>query len=51
VIPADHKWFRNLAIARIVVDTMESMGMKRPPATADIEAIRRKYHKELTAKD
>jgi PPK2 family polyphosphate:nucleotide phosphotransferase len=47
VIPADHKWYRNLAVARIVVDTMESLGMKRPPATADIEEIRRKYHTEL----
>jgi len=47
VIPSDHKWYRNLAVARIVVDTMESMGMKRPPATADIEEIRRKYHAEL----
>jgi len=51
VIPADHKWYRNLAVARIVVDTMESMGMKRPPATADIEEIRRKYHKELAKAD
>ncbi len=51
VIPSNHKWFRNLAVARIVVDTMESMGMKRPQATADIEAIRRKYHRELAKAD
>jgi len=51
VIPADHKWYRNLAISRIVVETMESLGMKRPPATADIEAIRRKYHAELSKAD
>jgi len=51
VIPADHKWFRNLTISRIVVETMESLGMKRPPATADIEAIRRKYHSELAKAD
>ena len=51
VIPADHKWYRNLAVARIVVDTMESLGMKRPPATEDIEAIRRKYHTELAKAD
>lgn len=23
VVPSDHKWFRNLAIARVIVDTME----------------------------
>ena len=51
VIPADHKWHRNLAVARIVVETMESLGMKRPSATADIEAIRRKYHAELAKAD
>ena len=51
VIPADHKWFRNLAVASIVVDAMESLGMKRPSATADIEAIRRKYHGELAKAD
>jgi PPK2 family polyphosphate:nucleotide phosphotransferase len=51
VIPGDHKWYRNLAVARIVVETMEAMGMKRPTPTADIEAIRRKYHKELAKAD
>jgi PPK2 family polyphosphate:nucleotide phosphotransferase len=49
VIPANHKWFRNLAVSRIVVDTMESLGMELPPASVDIEAIRRKYHSELSA--
>jgi PPK2 family polyphosphate:nucleotide phosphotransferase len=34
VIPADHKWFRNYAVAEVVVRTMESFGMKYPaPAT------------------
>src|ERR671916_1036742 len=26
VIPSDHKWFRNLTVARIVVSTLEEMG-------------------------
>jgi PPK2 family polyphosphate:nucleotide phosphotransferase len=30
VIPADHKWFRNWAIADIIVRTMESMKLKYP---------------------
>ena len=44
VIPANHKWFRDLAISTIVVDTMKGMGLKLPPTQVDIEAIKRKYH-------
>jgi len=44
VIPANHKWFRNLAISHIVVDTMDEMGMKLPPPHVDIAEIQRKYH-------
>ena len=43
VIPADHKWFRNLAISQIVSDTMSEMGLKLPPARVDLAEIRRKY--------
>src|SRR5882757_3708082 len=44
VIPANHKWFRNLAISQIVADTMDEMGMKLPPPHVDIAEIQRKYH-------
>jgi PPK2 family polyphosphate:nucleotide phosphotransferase len=44
VIPADHKWFRNLAISQIVAETMEDMGLKLPPAHVDLTEIRKKYH-------
>lgn len=44
VIPADHKWFRNLAISQIVVSSMEDMGIKAPRPSVDIAGIRRKYH-------
>ncbi len=44
VIPANHKWFRNLAVSKIVVETLESLGMAFPAATVDIDQIRRKYH-------
>src|SRR6202023_716261 len=44
VIPANHKWFRNLAISRIVADTMEELGMAFPKPTVDLTDIRRKYH-------
>ena len=44
VIPADHKWFRDLAISQIIAQTMDGMGLKLPPTRVDIAAIRRKYH-------
>ncbi len=44
VIPSDHKWFRNLAISQIIVETMGKIGIKVPEPTANIAAIREKYH-------
>ena len=44
VIPANHKWFRNLAISRIIADTMEEMNLKLPPTRVDLAQIRAKYH-------
>jgi PPK2 family polyphosphate:nucleotide phosphotransferase len=46
VIPANHKWFRNFAIARIVRDTLDEMDPAAPAPSVDIEAIRRKFHAE-----
>jgi PPK2 family polyphosphate:nucleotide phosphotransferase len=44
VIPANHKWFRDLAISQIIADTMDEMGLKLPSAQVNIADIRRKYH-------
>jgi PPK2 family polyphosphate:nucleotide phosphotransferase len=44
VIPANHKWFRNLAVSTIVVEALESLDLQLPKPTVDIAAIRRKYH-------
>jgi PPK2 family polyphosphate:nucleotide phosphotransferase len=44
VIPSDHKWFRNLAIARIVVEYLEALDMKLPKPSVDLAHIRREYH-------
>jgi PPK2 family polyphosphate:nucleotide phosphotransferase len=44
IIPANHKWFRDLAVSQIIVDTMDEMGLKLPAAHVDIADIRRKYH-------
>jgi PPK2 family polyphosphate:nucleotide phosphotransferase len=49
VIPANHKWFRNLAVSKIVVETLESLKMTLPPPTVDVAEIRRKYHKAAAA--
>ena len=43
-IPCDHTWFRNLAVAWIVLDAFEGMKLKYPKPTVDLKAIRMKYH-------
>ena len=44
IIPADHNWFRNLAISQIIADTMDEMDLKVPAARVNLADIRRKYH-------
>ncbi|HEY4013623.1 MAG TPA: polyphosphate kinase 2 family protein [Polyangiaceae bacterium] len=44
VIPSDHKWFRNLVIARIVVEYLEGLDLRVPPPSVDLKHIRREYH-------
>lgn len=44
VVPANHKWFRNLAVSAIVADTMEELKMSYPKPTVDLAKIRRDYH-------
>jgi PPK2 family polyphosphate:nucleotide phosphotransferase len=44
VIPANHKWFRDLAVSQIVADTMDEMGLRLPATRVDLAKIRRKYH-------
>ncbi len=50
IIPSNHKWFRDLAVSRIVADTMGDLGMKMPKPTVDLEKIRREYHAAADAK-
>jgi PPK2 family polyphosphate:nucleotide phosphotransferase len=47
VIPSNHKWFRDLAISQIIVETMEALGIQLPEPTVDIADIRRKYHETV----
>jgi PPK2 family polyphosphate:nucleotide phosphotransferase len=39
VIPANRKWFRNLAVSQILVETMEGMKMQFPKPAADLSKI------------
>ena len=41
VIPANNKWFRNLAVSQIVVETLQEMDMKLPEPVVDIDEIRK----------
>jgi PPK2 family polyphosphate:nucleotide phosphotransferase len=47
IIPANHKWFRNLAVSQILVETLEGMKMKYPEPTVDLTEIKRLYHAEV----
>ncbi len=47
VIPANNKWFRDLAVSQILVETMEGLKMEYPRPTVDLAEIRRLYHAEV----
>ena len=44
VIPANHKWFRNLAVSKIIIETLESLKMAFPKPTVDLKEIAAEYH-------
>lgn len=44
IIPSNHKWFRNLAIGRILVEHLEALKLTYPKPAIDLERIRREYH-------
>jgi polyphosphate kinase 2 (PPK2 family) len=44
VIPSRRKWFRNLAVSKIVIETLKLFDMKFLPPAVDIDEIRRKFH-------
>jgi PPK2 family polyphosphate:nucleotide phosphotransferase len=49
VIPANHKWFRNLAVSQIIADALDDMKLKLPKPTVDLKEIERLYHKDAAA--
>jgi len=40
VIPADHKWVRNVAIAELLVDTFERLDPRLPDGGAELDGLR-----------
>lgn len=40
IVPANRKWYRNLCVARIMVDTMKGLGMKLPKVGWEPGSIR-----------
>ncbi len=39
VVPANKKWYRNLVIARTIVDTLEAMDPQFPPAEEGLDSV------------
>ena len=39
VVPADHKWFRNWAVSRIVLETLQDMDPRYPPPAEDLDGV------------
>ncbi len=39
VIPANRKWYRNLAVSEILLETLEGMAMQYPKANGDLEKL------------
>ncbi len=40
IIPANKKWFRNLAVSHIIAETLEDMNMKFPLPTVDVKKLK-----------
>ncbi len=39
IIPANRKWYRNIAVAETIVATLEQLGMKWPETEADLNEV------------
>jgi PPK2 family polyphosphate:nucleotide phosphotransferase len=39
VIPADRKWYRNLVISKILVETLDGLGMSYPEPEEDLDGV------------
>ncbi len=39
VVPANKKWYRNIVVAQILVDTLEALNLRYPPPDDDLDTI------------
>ena len=39
VIPANRKWYRNLAVSQIIIEALEKLDMRYPPPLPDADKI------------
>jgi polyphosphate kinase 2 (PPK2 family) len=39
VVPADRKWFRNWAVSRIVIETLEAIDPQFPAPAEDLDGV------------
>lgn len=39
IIPADKKWYRNLVISEVIVETLEGLDLQYPPPAQDLDGI------------
>jgi PPK2 family polyphosphate:nucleotide phosphotransferase len=39
VVPSDKKWFRNLVVATVLLETLESLGIKEPEPEEDLTGV------------
>jgi PPK2 family polyphosphate:nucleotide phosphotransferase len=39
IVPANHKWYRNLVVASIVVETLHGLDMKQPQTEDDLDDV------------
>ncbi len=44
IVPANAKWFRNLVVTRIIVETLEELDPCAPEPAFDVQAMRRALH-------
>jgi PPK2 family polyphosphate:nucleotide phosphotransferase len=42
IVPSDKKWYRNLVVARVLVETLESLNMKWPEPSAEVKELAKK---------
>jgi PPK2 family polyphosphate:nucleotide phosphotransferase len=40
IVPANHKWYRNVIVAQIIVDALKGLDLKYPPPSVDLTKVK-----------